>query len=174
MARMDICCVNLSGGNCPVYNSANVKIGDIEPREFFTWIGNEGSLNAVYFMTPSGAMTIGYIHSVSQAVFTHIHTRSYGSEGIDGVNHVTFYMRNTMNLYNFNGIIVGSVAAGKRVACKTSMSGSSMHYLKSINYAEKRTGGWDKMEDATGTYGFVDTGMRNGASAGSISLYGNW
>lgn len=174
MAQRNSCCVNMSGRNCPVYNSANVKIGDIEPREFFTWVGSEGSLYAVYCMTPSGAMTTGYLHGPAESVLTEIHTRPYGHATINGVNYVTFYMRNTKNLYNINGTVVGSVAAGKRVACKTSMSGTSMPYLKAINYAEKRTGGWDSMVDSAGKYGFVDTGMRSGTSASGISLYGNW
>lgn len=125
MARVDACCVNLSGKSCPVYNSANAKIGVIEPREFFTYVGYEGSLSAIYFMGPSGSMLNGYLHSPANGVLTQIHTRPYGRETIYGKSYITFYMRNTMNLYNINGSVVGSVAAGKRVACLTSMAESN-------------------------------------------------
>lgn len=62
MANVDKCCVNLSVRSWPVYNSQNAKIGELEPREFCTFEGFEGSLSAIYFKTPSGAMDIGYLH----------------------------------------------------------------------------------------------------------------
>ena len=83
-------------------------------------------------------------------------------------------MRQTMNLYNFNGQVVGSVAAGKRVLCKSSMASIDSPFLKAINFAEKRAGGWDSMADSTGAYGYVDTGLRTSSSASVIDLYGNW
>lgn len=174
MANVEKCCVNLSGRSWPVYDGQNVKIGELEPREFCTYEGYEGSLSAIYFMRPSGAMDIGYLVAPENGVLTPIEKRPYGRATINGKSYITFYMRNTMNLYNMNGTVVGSVAAGKRVACLSSMSGDTMPYLKAINYAEKRAGGWDPMADGSGRYGFVDTGMRNSTSANGISLYGNW
>ena len=174
MAYIGNCCVNLSGNSCPVYDSANQKIGDIMPREFFTLIGNEGSLTAVYFMGPSGGMLTGYLHNPPAGVTTGIHTHPHSTVTINGYTYKAFIMRNQMNLYNCAGNIVGSVAAGKRVLCKTSMAGQSMPYLKAINYAEKRAGGWDPMADSTGEFGFVDTGMRINTGGDTISLYGNW
>lgn len=174
MSYIGDCCVNLSGSSCPVYNSANQKIGDIMPREFFTLIGIEGSLTAIYFMKPDGSMETGYFHSPPSNVTIAIHTRPYSTVTLNGYTYVAFMMRNQMNLYNCAGNIVGSVAAGKRVLCKTSMAHPTLPYLKAINYAEKRTGGWDTMADSTGTYGYVDTGMRISTGWSGISLYGNW
>lgn len=134
MANVDACCVNLSGRSWPVYDGENVKIGELEPREFCTYEGFEGDLSAIYFMTPSGAMDIGYLHSPGDYALTLIEERPYGRATIHGKSYITFYMRNTMNLYNMNGSVVGSVAAGKRVAWLSSMSGESMPYLKAINY----------------------------------------
>lgn len=175
MARMDKCCVNLSGASHPVYDEYGNTIGAIEPREFFTYVGAEGSLLSIYFLSPSGAR-YGYLHEpVPQSVLTEISTRPYGTAVIDNTTYKTFIMRSQQNLYDAYGNCVGSVAAGKRVACLTGMSGSNQPYLKGINYAEKRAGGWDSMrtnEDIN--YGFVDTGLRTSSSASGIALYGNW
>ena len=57
MARVDRSCVNLSGRSWNVYDSNNNVIGAIEPREFFTYVGYEGSLISIYFLSPSGAKT---------------------------------------------------------------------------------------------------------------------
>ncbi len=63
----------------------------------------------------------------------------------------------------------------KMVLCKTDLAGSSMYYLKAINFAEKRAGGWDPMyESASRPYGFVDTGMRTNPNWNGIALYGSW
>lgn len=167
MANVYWSCVNMSGISCPVYDASNRKIGDIMPREFFTYIGFEGSLSAVYFMTPSGAMTIGYLHAPSTSVCTPITAHPYGTVTYKGKTYKSFIMRHQQNLYASDGRIVGSVAAGKRVLTNDNYSGETMHYLKSIAYAEKRAGGWDAVD-------FVDTGgMRTSTDAGSIALYGS-
>lgn len=48
------CCVNLSGRNVTVTDGNNRTIGELMNREFFTVIGAEGSLVAIYFLGPSG------------------------------------------------------------------------------------------------------------------------
>lgn len=171
MATINSCCVNLSGGSCPVYNSSNQKIGDIMPREFFTLRGNEGSLYAVYFMAPSGAMATGYLHAPASSVLTPIILRPYGTATVKGVTYKSFIMRSQQNLHASDGRIVGSVAAGKRVLTNDSTSGETMPYLKSIVYAEKRVGVGDDLWDPVE---FVDTGMRTSPNANNIALYGNW
>lgn len=167
MSIFNRCCVNLSGSSCPVYNASNQKIGDIMPREFFTLIGGEGSLSAIYFMAPSGIMTTGYLQAVPASVLSPITLRPYGSVTLNGITYKSFIMRSQQNLHASDGRIVGSVAAGKRVLTNDYYSGASMYYLKSIAYAEKRTGGWDAVD-------FVDTGMRNGTGPDNIALYGSW
>lgn len=143
MANVYWSCVNMSGISCPVYDASNRKIGDIMPREFFTYIGFEGSLSAVYFMTPSGAMTIGYLHAPSTSVCTPITAHPYGTVTYKGKTYKSFIMRHQQNLYASDGRIVGSVAAGKRA------------------------GGWDAVDFVdTG-------GMRTSTDAGSIALYGS-
>ena len=157
------CCVNLSGRNVTVTDGNNRTIGELMNREFFTVIGAEGSLVAIYFLGPSGQPLRGYLNG-----------SPYGTVSLNGQNYVAFMMRQTMNLYNFNGQVVGSVAAGKRVLCKSSMASIDSPFLKAINFAEKRTGGWDSMADSTGAYGYVDTGLRTSSSTSGIALYGNW
>lgn len=143
MANVDACCVNLSGRSWPVYDGENVKIGELEPREFCTYEGFEGDLSAIYFMTPSGAMDIGYLHSPGDYALTLIEERPYGRATIHGKSYITFYNRRASRARRclrcgratgLCGSVVGSVAAGKRVAWLSSMSGESMPYLKAINY----------------------------------------
>ncbi len=173
MASVNKCCVNLSGISWTVYDGNNNIIGAIEPREFFTFVGFEGSLQAIYFLSPSGSRT-GYLHGASGAVFTEITNRPHTTINHEGITYKAFIMRQTMALYDIYGTVVGSVAAGKLVLCQTGMSGSSMPYLKAINYAEKRAGGWEPMGSHGTNYGFVDTGLRNSSSYSGIALYGNW
>lgn len=176
MARVDRSCVNLSGRSWNVYDSNNNVIGAIEPREFFTYVGYEGSLISIYFLSPSGAKT-GYLHSsdnIPSSCFTNIINRPYGTITLDQTQYKTFMMRKQMNLYDAAGNIVGSVAAGKRVASLYGTAGQSMPYLTEIHYAEKRSGGWDSMKGSGVNYGFVDTGLRSGSSPTTIALYGNW
>ena len=168
------CCVNLSGRNVTVTDGKNHAIGELMNREFFTVVGAEGSLVAIYFLGPSGQPLRGYLNNAPASSKTPIHTRPYGTVSLNGQNYIAFMMRQTMNLYNFNGQVVGSVAAGKRVLCKSSMASIDSPFLKAINFAEKRTGGWDSMADSTGAYGYVDTGLRTSSSASGIALYGNW
>ena len=44
------CCVNLSGRNVTVTDGNNHAIGELMNREFFTVVGAEGSLVAIYFL----------------------------------------------------------------------------------------------------------------------------
>ncbi|MCI9128277.1 MAG: hypothetical protein HFG28_14135 [Eubacterium sp.] len=171
------CCVNLSGSSCPVYNGYNQQIGELGNREFFTLIGMQGSLSAIYFMGPSGGMMQGYLQNPPAGVITGIVSRPYRTNVNpgDGQRYTAFIMRSQMSLYDYSGNIVGSVAAGKMVLCKTDLAGSSMYYLKAINYAERRAGGWEPMyESASRPYGFVDTGMRSSTGGNNIALYGSW
>lgn len=173
MGRADICCVNLSGKTHNVYDLDGKVIGALEKREFFTYIGGEGSLSAIYFLSPSGPKT-GYLRDASGAVFTDVSTRPHSTLKLGGKNYKVFIMRKTMNLYDVGGNVVGSVAAGKRVLCQSGQAGETMHYLKRIDYAEKRAGGWDPMAGGGADYGFVDTGLRTSSSASGIAFYGNW
>ena len=113
-----------------------VRLGELMNREFFTVIGAEGSLVAIYFLGPSGQPLRGYLNGAPAGSKTPIHTRPYGTVSLNGQNYVAFMMRQTMNLYNFNGQVVGSVAAGKRVLCKSSMASIDSPFLKAINFAE--------------------------------------
>lgn len=172
-------CINTSGVSCPVYEGlgGTPQIGAIEPRELFSLIGREGNMCAIYFMAPSGGMKRGYLHTPTDRVTDFISNHPYQT-GIrvpgDNSTYIAFYMRQQMTLYNADKSVCGSVAAGKRVLCKSSMIDVDYPYLKGINYAEKRTGGWDRMDDGVNTYGYVDSGLRSSTSANNIALYGNW
>lgn len=172
MANTHTCCVNLSGKIQKVYDGSKV-VGELNPREFFTSVGYEGSLHAIYFLSPTGPR-IGYLRDPAASITTNIITRPYGTAKINGKTYKTFKMRKTMNLYDVGGNVVGSVAAGKRVACLDGTAGQTKNYLKLIYYAEKRSGGWDPMAGGGADYGFVDTGLRTSSSASGIALYGNW
>lgn len=95
------CCVNLSGRNVTVTDGNNRAIGELMNREFFTVIGAEGSLVAIYFLGPSGQPLRGYLNGAPASSKTPIHTRPYGTVSLNGQNYVAFMMRQTMNLYNF-------------------------------------------------------------------------
>ena len=167
-------CVNMSGKTCPVYNANNQKIGDIMPREFFLNWGNEGSLTSIYFKGPSGSMLNGYLRDAPNGATTTITSRNSGTETVNGQKYSAFVTRKTLDLYNYKGTRVGSVAANKKVLCLTGTCSEPYPYRMAINYAEKRAGGWDTMADSTGSYGYVDTGMRTSTSYSGIGIYGSW
>ena len=162
--------VNLSGNNVPVYHGADwSKIGDIVPNEVYIHDGGEGSLVGVHFLSPSG-FTGGIVREFYGNFLTDY---PYGYATINGVQYKTFKMRNTAELYDKNGNVVGSVAAGKRVAFRINenITGQSMNYLFAIVYAEKRAADntWDRVDDIN-DYGFVDTGLRSASGLDSINL----
>ena len=68
------CCVNLSGRNVTVTDGNNRAIGELMNREFFTVIGAEGSLVAIYFLGPSGQPLRGYLNGAPASSKTPIHT----------------------------------------------------------------------------------------------------
>ena len=99
----------------------------------------------------------------------------YGTVTIDGTKYITFKFRRTENVYYGDGSYWGTVYTGARVACKTSMSGDSHPEWKAINYVEKKsTGEWVKVTGKGYTYGFVNTGLEDGAMPSTISMYGSW
>lgn len=162
--------INLSGSNVPVYYGASgSKIGDIEPREVYIHDGAEGSEAGVHFLSPSG-FTGGIVRNFYGTPLTNY---PYGYVTINGTQYKTFKMRNTANLYDMNGNVVGSVAAGKRVAFRTyeNITGSTMNYLFAIVYAEKRAADntWDRVDDYN-SHGFVDTGLRSASGVNTINL----
>ncbi len=171
---MSTCCVNKSGKVVPVYNASRAKIGELTQNEFFSKIGSEGSQVAIYFLGPNGKALEGLLISPPKSTVTSIEQYPYGTAKIDGTTYKTYYMRETKNLYDINGSVIGSVAAGKRVACLTGLGGNSKPYLKAINYAAKRAGGWENMSNNGYSYGFVDTGLRTSSSKSGIALYGSW
>ena len=139
------CCVNLSGRNVTVTDGNNRAIGELMNREFFTVIGAEGSLVAIYFLGPSGQPLRGYLNGAPASSKTPIHTRPYGTVSLNGQNYVAFMMRQTMNLYNFNGQVVGSVAAGKRVLCKP------LSYCERIQEDDRRNATFIYCKEQTGS-----------------------
>ncbi len=161
--------VNLSGKNIEVTDMGSSKIGKIEPNEVYVENGINGSLHAIYFLSPSGAKA-GFVQNFYGTDLTNY---PFGYATIYGIQYKTFKMRRTANLYDINGNVVGSVAAGKRVAFRIdeNNTGDTMNYLFAIVYAEKRaadnTG--DRVDD-NNSHGFVDTGLWSASGVNTINL----
>ena len=72
------CCVNLSGRNVTVTDGNNHAIGELMNREFFTVVGAEGSLVAIYFLGPSGQPLRGYLLlQVQKPLSTPVHMEQF-------------------------------------------------------------------------------------------------
>lgn len=99
----------------------------------------------------------------------------YGTVTINGTKYITFKFRRTENVYKPNATLWGTVYTGARVACLNGDSGDTHPEWKKINYVEKKsTGEWVKVSGSGYSYGFVNTGMEDGAMPTSISMYGSW
>lgn len=173
-------CINKSGKKIPVYSDADKKsqIGTIYNREAFgydnNW-GGDGYFCNIVFRKANGSISGGYIIDPPNNAMLECTDYPYGKARINGTEYKTFLMRKTSTVYKVNGSKWGTVAANRRVACKTVLSGDSHPEWKAINYVENTNGLWipvnssDKLK-----YGFVDTGLSVASGYSSIPMYGSW
>ncbi len=173
-------CINKSGTNVPIYNtwgvSNPIQIGTLYNREAYGLVGSsEGSDHCIQFLSSSGGIATGFLLSPPSNTVVGCASYPYGYHTIGSTTYITFIFRQKSTVYTASGKSVwGSVAAGRRVACLTSMSGDNKAYWKGINYVESSSGSWVAVTGDDKNYGFVDTGLANGSSASTIRMYGSW
>ena len=173
-------CVNKSGVTIPVYSDRNgsTQIGTIANREAFgynaNW-GGDGAINLIRFKSAAGPLRDGYILNPPNGAMTECTDYPYGTVVINGETFFTFIMRRTSTVYRTDGTSWGSVAANRRVACRTAMAGDSYPEWKGINYVESTSGAWVQVTSyGNDKYGFVDTGLEIASGASNIPMYGSW
>lgn len=175
----NIFCVNKSGGSVPIYSdtSGTTQIGSLYNREACgynqNWGGDDYYCNVV-FRNSSGNVVGGFIINPPNYALMGCHYYPYGTQIINGTSYYTFYMRSARNIYDVGGNYWGTVAAGRRVACLSSLSGDSHPEWKAINYVEKSSGGWQQVSGSGSQYGFVDAGLSVASGWNLIPMYGNW
>ena len=131
----------------------------------------------ISFLSSSGGLALGALVNPPNSALTECTAYPYEpavSIDNDSYPYKTFIIRNGARVYTAGGSNWGSVAAGRRVACKTAMAGDTKFYLKGINYVEKSDGTWVKVTGDGVSYGFVDTGLRSGSAYSKINMYGSW
>jgi len=187
-------CINKSGSSIPVWDRPgfpsiehSVQIGTIYNNEAFgydwDW-GGDGVFNHIVFRNGSGNVAGGFVidnvvGNVNQPLpsgwATDCTDYKYGTVTIGGTTYKTFKFRRSETIYTPSATSWGSVAANMRVACLSSTSGSSNPHWKLINYVERSSdGAWIQVSGAGHTYGFVNTGLEDGSTPSTISMYGTW
>ena len=172
-------CINKSGIKIPVYSDTNktTQIGSIYDREAYgynaNW-GGDGYFCNIAFRRADGKISGGFIIDPPNGSMTDCTDYPYGTDKIGGITYNTFLMRNSRNVYKTDGTLWGSVAANRRVACLTAMSGDSNPHWKGINYVENSSGQWIPVTGNGSNYGFVDTGLEIASGYKSIPMYGSW
>ncbi len=189
--------VNKSGRTVPVWDrtgwpnfEGSQRIGSILNNEAFgadyDW-GGDGVFIRIVFRNSSGQPTYGWLVNKDENgnqilsdsewanLFTGCASYPYGTVNINGAIYKTFKFRRSEPVYTAGLNSWGNVASGKRVACLSSLSSSSYANLKGINYVERSSdGAWIQVTGDGYNYGFVNTGLEDGSSPTTISMYGTW
>ena len=173
--------INMSGKSFPVYKewpktNNPTKIGTIYAREAFVFNNNlEDGSTEIWFRNSSGKLVQGFIYDWAGSELTDCIDYSYDTVDIDGELFYTFKLRRSEEVYTICGNRWGTVASGMRVACRTGMMHDDFPDRKGINYVERSTDGkWIKVTGDGVDYGFVDTGLNQGSTPSTISMYGTW
>ena len=178
--------INKTGKNIPVYSSTGwndygmKQIGVLYDREAFAFQPGEIGCG-FYFSDPSGKLTLGY-HPLTNQDGSLVSFRvsdcldfAYDVETIGGKKHWIFKFRRNEEVYKPDGSRWGTVAAGMRVATRSSTCGYTHWDWMQINYVERSTDHkWIPVRGANYEYGFVDTGLNVSSFPSSISMYGKW
>lgn len=171
-------CINKSGKTYNVVDGNDKRIGSIGPNEAFGFDRNNGGdfvFNHIKFRNGNGKLVWGYLNNCNMLALEKCSDYPYGKVTINGTKYITFKFRRTENVYKADASLWGTVYSGARVACLNGDSGDSHPEWKKINYVEKvSTGEWVKVSGAGCSYGFVNTGLEDGAMPSSISMYGKW
>lgn len=183
MATAPTFMINMSGVSVPVYSASdwNTVVGYLYPREAFSRYGYEGDFTSITFLGPSGSILSGMLRNASESVLTPCTVHPYGTEIIGDFRYYTFYMRTTQKLFDIYGNQIGTVQAGKKVACRSADAGLQYQWLKSVEKYQNSSGVWttldgthDPKKPEDERYGFVDTGLRSGSGYSKIAMYGSW
>ncbi len=171
--------VNKSGKNIPIYSDmdSKKKVGTLYNREAFGYnriSGGDDVFCEIVFRNSAGKLSRGYINFPPKGALTFCTDYPHGKIVIAGQRYKVFMMRKSRTIYTARGNKWGTVAANKRVACKTAMSGDSHPEWKGINFVENSNGKWVKVTGDGVDYGFVDTGLSLGSGYSSIPMYGSW
>lgn len=170
--------VNMSGKTVQVHGGENWNevVGYLYPREAFSRYGVEGDWTSITFLGPDGKLTEGMLKGVEDFnVLSFCTDYPYSIEQIDSEGpYYVFKMRTTQSIYNAAGTKIGSVAAGKKVACKNAVAGQNYQWLKLIDRYQDANGVWQTPDKTGKKYGFVDTGLRTGSGYSKIAMYGSW
>jgi hypothetical protein len=175
----NIFCVNKSGVSVPVYSNQNEgqRIGTIGNREAFGYYrdwGGDGARCNIIFLNSSGSLSYGCLLYPPDGTLTPCTSYPYGKAIINGMEYTTFIMRRARNVYKVDESLWGTVAANRKVACQTGMSGENHPDWKGINYVESTSGAWVRVTGAGSNYGFVDAGLGVASGYSSIPMYGRW
>ena len=172
--------INKSGIVYPMYEVQEnfKKYGDIVNREAYVYIGHEGALYALAFLTPSGVFRNTTVSCTSypfpNGFMASCLNYPYGRATINGTTYYTFIMRQAKSVYKADGSYWGSVASGRRVATTNNIMGDSHYDWKQINYVENTNGQWIQVSGNGSDYGYVDTGIASASGYGGIAMYGSW
>lgn len=168
--------VNMSGNNVTVYSPQDwtTVVGYLYPREAFSRYGYEGGITSITFLGPNGSIIQGVLKNVATSVLTPCTNYPYATRTIGGVEYYVFTMRSTKGLFDKDGNQIGTVAAGKQVACKNAKAGQDYQWLKLVDKYQDSSGTWQTPDASGAGYGFVDTGLRTGSGHSNIAMYGSW
>lgn len=172
--------INKSGSSFDVYDNVigGSIAGTIYNREVFVETEDEGSsYHTILFLGPNGQLKTGRIFSyfLDDSALTPITNCPYMTENINGTNYKVFKFRRSESIYLPNGDHWGSVASGMKVACLSDKAGKIHPQWKAINYVMRSTDNqWIKVESSGCDFGFVNTGLEDGSTPNSISMYRSW
>lgn len=175
--------INMSGASVPVYggNDWSKVVGYLYPREAYSMNGFEGGLTSITFLGPSGSLVSGILREASESVLTPCTSYPHSKEIINGREYYVFQMRSTKSLFDIKGNTIGTVQAGKKVACRSDTAGREYPWLKLVEKYQNASGVWTTVDGTLNAnlsddkkYGFVDTGLRSGSGYSKIAMYGSW
>lgn len=177
--------INKSNIALPVFGGwpwpqRGAQIGSIQNREVFCAGLTEDGYD-IDFRNSSGQVVQGFYYerdnngNILTTSIAECIDYPYGTVQIKGVTYYTFMFRRAEEVYTGLGNRWGTVAAGMRVACRSSMTGSTHYDWKAINYVERSTDGeWIPVSGDGFNYGYVDIGLNQGSTPSTISMYGTW
>lgn len=174
--------VNMSGQKVTVWGGKyfDEVVGHLNPREAFSRYGFEGGWTSISFLGPNGTFIDGMLKDVDDSVLTPCTNHPYSIEDIDedGTKYYVFIMRSDKGLYDPQGNQIGTVKAGKKVACLNATAGQNNQWLKLVKKYQNSSGEWKTAnsgaKEEADRYGFVDTGLRTGSGYSKIAMYGSW
>lgn len=164
--------VNLTGSSIPVYNlGGGTQIGTLNIKETcLLYGGGEDGSTVIEFLNSSGNLVWGYIYQdVSLTKWTSV---PYSSVGTDKV----FKTRNSLDIYDYLGNYITTVAAGGLILTDSCLCGQTHHdWMYCLKYKNYQQGPWITISGSGQSYGFVNVDLEgNGSGKNYVALYGSW